>query len=271
MNQKPQHSLKTTPKPKRPRKTKNVKRTAPRPKKIYSCDLCGRQFFKKHKIQFHMTIRHLIHYTECKICNKKLRSYTFKGHILSHATERNFQCKICDKKFRTNDSLKNHISSHNKPHECSTCGKKFALKARRNKHEQGHQQRDFKVLECELCGMKFLTKQRLKCHQRNHEEKSTKSLKCLRCNFSTDNKIYFKRHQKSHELKDKKAAQIKNPINCEKCPAVLRNKQALRCHMINCHPIAPYECDLCGRVINARTNFIKHINYHLYMKKLQVD
>ena len=100
-------------------------------------------------------------------------------------------------------------------------------------------------------------------------KESQKSLKCSKCNYSADDKINFNIHQKSHELKDKKAADIKNPLKCENCRAVLRNKQSLRCHMINCHPIAPYECDLCGRIINARTNFIKHIKYHIKMRKLQ--
>ncbi|CAG9810675.1 unnamed protein product [Chironomus riparius] len=236
----------------------------------FSCDLCGKQWQTKQQIVSHIKTGHMF-FSECPICNKKLRYGGYNLHLISHMTEKNFKCKVCDKKFKAPNDVKTHLKTHNKQFECRTCGNKFAKKKSLINHEQIHQKKDSTVLECKFCGMRFKYLNHLNRHQKNHKEKSTKSLKCLRCNFSTDNKRNFLKHQKNHELKDKKAAQIKNPINCEKCPAVLRNKQALRCHMINCHPIAPYECDLCGRVINARTNFIKHINYHLNMKKLQVD
>ncbi|ETN85546.1 zinc finger, C2H2 type [Necator americanus] len=51
--------------------------------------------------------------------------------------DRECQCEICGKTFGRHWLLQGHLRTHNeKPHHCSRCGKRFALKSYLSKHEE---------------------------------------------------------------------------------------------------------------------------------------
>jgi hypothetical protein len=98
---------------------------------------------------------------------------------------------------------------------------------------------------------------------RTHDKTAPKKYKCDRCDHASHTLNLFKVHKRSHLLKDKKYAEIENPVKCSKCPAHLKNEHALKYHMMNVHPKDVCHCDLCGRIIRAKSNMMKHIRIHL--------
>jgi Zinc finger, C2H2 type/C2H2-type zinc finger len=93
----------------------------------------------------------------CEICQRSFDESFKDLHIASHGEERVF-CKICNRKFDTQESLDIHMKAlpdHSpfsfgkryetnpeilkaRPHECSTCGKRFPRIREKLQHERIH-------------------------------------------------------------------------------------------------------------------------------------
>ncbi|XP_037040079.1 zinc finger protein 184-like [Bradysia coprophila] len=76
----------------------------------------------------------------CNICNKQFRikSYLYQ-HLVTHDNERKHKCNMCTKEFKRLAGLNQHIRGYHykiKPHECTVCKHRFALKGdmRRCRH-----------------------------------------------------------------------------------------------------------------------------------------
>ena len=120
-----------------------------------------------------------------------------------------------------------------------------------------------KSFECEVCCKKFNLHRHLKLHRKIHDENRSKPFKCQRCGFATDTNQRFKKHVRFHETKDKKFSAMKNPLKCEKCPTLCRNKGALGKHLITVHPKIFFQCDLCGSYKDDKSTLRGHIKFHL--------
>ena len=80
------------------------------------------------------------------------------------------KCIVCDKEYAFMSVLKKHIISHGgeKPYSCKTCGRKFARKSDRDRHERIHTEEkpprhkaidcEEKPYDCEVSGKSFRTK-----------------------------------------------------------------------------------------------------------------
>ena len=157
--------------------------------------------------------------------------------------------------------LKTHEKCHEKKFECKICGKMFALQQSLKQHEE-LVHKNPKSFECEICGVKFSYKQALSKHRAAHDRNFKKPFQCHRCGFATTGNYDFKRHQNFHERQDVKLSAIKNPIKCEKCPAVLKSGTALSTHMRNIHPKRFFQCDLCAREFKTKHKVFRHMKVH---------
>lgn len=79
----------------------------------FSCDHCGKKFFKKGDLIPHLKfVIGEISYP-CDHCDKKCETASdLKIHIRSHTKEKPFSCAICDKSFRTLAARSAHLEIH---------------------------------------------------------------------------------------------------------------------------------------------------------------
>lgn len=234
----------------------------------FECDFDGKVFERRSSLYIHMHVH--IPKVKCKICQKELKPQSLNQHLISfHASTKEFECEICSKGFKSKMYLDLHSKTHNKVHECNICNKTFPLKTNLKKHKMEVHE-NLRAFECQICGKKFNRIYILKSHQKLHDRNRPKPLKCQRCDYATDRKTDYKAHQKTHEYQDKKLATMKNPLNCNKCPALCRDKRALRQHIRIVHANNPHQCDLCGNYYKTRGNLQRHINGHIKQQTMQL-
>jgi hypothetical protein len=235
----------------------------------FVCDLDGKMFYTLESIKTH--IKGHIQAIECQICGKKIKNLGMRAHIENvHNSESNFPCKLCPKSFKSIHSFKFHKKVHDKKFECPICKQKLSHKFEIERHRKAHAREKLKIYECKLCGLKLASLAVLNSHQSIHTSK-IRTLNCSRCDYATNCRGSLIKHQKYHKVTDERIAKYKNPVKCDKCLTVLRNNNALRIHMMNVHPIAPYECDKCGRIINTKRNMLKHLKFHIEREALESE
>lgn len=72
---------------------------------------------------------------------------------------------------------------------------------------------------------------------------------CIDCDERFDSKLHFDIHRSGHL----------NNMKCAICNMVLKSLKNYEKHCLRCKP---YECQICGRVVRFRPNFIKHMRVH---------
>ncbi|XP_057712486.1 gastrula zinc finger protein XlCGF17.1-like [Corythoichthys intestinalis] len=132
----------------------------------------------------------------CPQCGKTLKTVSLRGHMKTHAAEKDFVCSVCGVQMATKSHLKRHILTHTgeKPVLCSECGKRFATEVCLKKHMRTHTGE--KPQECFVCHRRFGDKQLLRNHMRTHT--GEKPYACQLCGkrFAIQSGII--KHQKVH-------------------------------------------------------------------------
>lgn len=72
---------------------------------------------------------------------------------------------------------------------------------------------------------------------------------CKACAICLSGKEQFEIHQSGHE----------NNLRCNLCTMILKNFKNYEKHVAKCKP---FECNICGKTIRFRPNFIKHMRIH---------
>ena len=143
--------------------------------KKYICSECGRSFFEKAELDFHLSSH-----------NPK---------------DQNIQCDICKLMFKNTKTLYYHKKrSHdpsNKIHICYQCGKSYTDSHHLNRHMESHGQ---KSSYCKTCGKAFQSEQKVKAHVRKVHEKWRRAddteKPCALCDKKFPNFGSMKRHLK---------------------------------------------------------------------------
>lgn len=161
-------------------------------KKLFHCDICGKDFSRKEYLQIHENNHLPENPFTCKICGREFnRSFPLKKHQQTHETAEKrrekykanlFKCKICDEKFPDHSSLLVHYSSkHSNSNDdvddstvkegpmsgfpCHICGKLYMKEISRKRHIPIHKRKPF---HCDLCKRNFVLDNQLQEHKAKH-------------------------------------------------------------------------------------------------------
>ncbi|XP_045416433.1 PR domain zinc finger protein 14 [Lemur catta] len=126
----------------------------------FPCERCGRMFTYEYYRDKH------IKYTPC----------VDKG-------DRRFPCSLCKRSFEKQGRLRihiRHVHEKHRPHQCSTCGKRFTQSSTLRKHMRVHSGE--RPYQCMYCTKKFSASSILRTHIRQHS--GEKPFKCKHCGKS---------------------------------------------------------------------------------------
>ncbi|XP_017291298.1 zinc finger protein 205-like [Kryptolebias marmoratus] len=149
----------------------NTHRKSPTGEKLFSCQFCGKSFF---------------------------RNSILMGHMRTHTGERPFSCPTCGKSFTYKHALNTHMVTHTgvKPYTCLICGKGFINKSILTNHIRIHTGE--MPFSCQTCGTSFNQKSNLVRHMRTHT--GEKPFSCPTCGKSFNHKCNLLRHMVTHRV-----------------------------------------------------------------------
>lgn len=114
-----------------------------RTKPTFVCDICGKGFYDKSKLNNHGVVHTEERPFQCEICSHKFKAQSaVNRHIRNrHTTERRYKCNQCDKTYRDSSDLRRHRWSHGgyeKKFQCTFCNKKFFERKTLKYHMKTH-------------------------------------------------------------------------------------------------------------------------------------
>lgn len=109
---------------------KHNKGTMPKPK-THLCDLCGKGYQNKSKLNCHYRVHTGYKPYKCKYCDKDFTKKDYLNmHERIHSGEKPYSCDFCGKCFNQSAPLRIHIRSHTgeRPYVCHLCTSGFSSK-----------------------------------------------------------------------------------------------------------------------------------------------
>nr|DBA34537.1 TPA: hypothetical protein GDO54_002088 [Pyxicephalus adspersus] len=245
--------------------------------KKYTCEICGRKFFRVDVLRDHIHI----HFKDIALMNDQQRDeFIRKIGISSEDNDDNsdasgdsephkYACKRCQISFaRGKEYLKHIMDVHaENGYNCSICHRRFALKATYHAHMVIHRENlpDPEVQKyihpCEVCGRIFNSIGNLERHKLIHS--GVKSHGCEQCGKSFARKDMLKEHMRVHD-------NIREYL-CAECGKGMKTKHALRHHMKLHKGIKEYECVECHRKFAQKVNMLKHYKRHTGIKDFMCE
>ncbi|XP_063812753.1 LOW QUALITY PROTEIN: PR domain zinc finger protein 15 [Pseudophryne corroboree] len=245
--------------------------------KKYTCEICGRKFFRVDVLRDHIHI----HFKDIALMNDQQREeFIGKIGISSEDNDDNsdgsadsephkYSCKRCQISFaRGKEYLKHIMDVHaENGYDCSICHRRFALKATYHAHMVIHRENlpDPEVQKyihpCEVCGRIFNSIGNLERHKLIHS--GVKSHGCGQCGKSFARKDMLKEHMRVHD-------NIREYL-CAECGKGMKTKHALRHHMKLHKGIKEYECVECHRKFAQKVNMLKHYKRHTGIKDFMCE
>ncbi|XP_075449807.1 PR domain zinc finger protein 15 isoform X1 [Ascaphus truei] len=245
--------------------------------KKYTCEICGRKFFRVDVLRDHIHI----HFKDIALMNDQQREeFIGKIGISSEDNDENsdgsadsephkYSCKRCQISFaRGKDYLKHIMDVHaENGYDCSICHRRFALKATYHAHMVIHRENlpDPEVQKyihpCDVCGRIFNSIGNLERHKLIHS--GVKSHGCDQCGKSFARKDMLKEHMRVHD-------NIREYL-CAECGKGMKTKHALRHHMKLHKGIKEYECTECHRKFAQKVNMLKHYKRHTGIKDFMCE
>lgn len=224
----------------------------------YTCDICGKGFYVKYKLNVHVKSHSNQKCFKCSICFDSFTDASAcERHVKLHndSTVNKFKCPQCPSYLISEDSLKNHIflrHTEAKTFSCDFCQKLFSCKSRCNDHIKltHHQVRNH---VCDLCGKAFSSKPILRVHVNSHN--GIKAFECHICNRTFAHHSTLKNHIERHSNE-------KNFL-CSQCGGSFYSDRTLRFHIASAHTLdKPHPCPHCDKKFVAKYQLRNHINQH---------
>lgn len=259
----------------------------------YKCDFdgCGRTYFSRNDLRTHSK-RHQISYHVCEICGRNIKGVEwFRRHVKTHTEGPQFTCEVCGSKFRRKAQLQTHMVTHTgkcrrcygvdwrdrildylfipglTPHECGTCGKRFALKYNLEAHVKRHLKKEESEPDCKE------DKEKEKIEEGQKESvpekrtwkyyvKSESSGKKHHLTCDTCGESIHKREMEGHVNKHLG----RRPYSCDVpgCTQAFYGLRGIKEHKMVVHSdkVIRYECSICNRSIKGSGTFKRHVMMH---------
>ena len=106
-------------------------------------------------------------------------------------------------------------------------------------------------LRCQKCNKQFSTKGNLKIHVKLHTGQF--KFYCDTCRKGFNNLSHYKQHMRGHEGVR---------YHCQYCYKLFVNKVNLQYHLSSHTGQYRFKCEICGQGINAKPEFLKHLESH---------
>ncbi|XP_058460855.1 zinc finger protein OZF-like isoform X2 [Malaya genurostris] len=190
----------------------------------YRCDMCGKYFKDKYKLNYHVRIHSPELSHRCDVCGKVFaHQSTLSNHKRIHSGERAFKCATCGKAFVQSSALSNHTKIHTgeRPHECLICGISFIQKINLIYHIRIHSNE--RPYRCNICNKSFIQQSHIKNHMKVH--KKDNPLDCSICGKSYTDLNELTEHYSSHT--------VELPFRCQTCGKCFAQANHLKIHKKN--------------------------------------
>ncbi|XP_064095194.1 gastrula zinc finger protein XlCGF26.1-like [Macrobrachium nipponense] len=141
----------------------------------HECDICGRRFLVRGRVETHKRTVHGIGTADQQLCSYCGRTFSSRYNMDYHLAKEHgigcakmpVTCNLCGKKFSEKSSYQSHVKTKHLDHrfECEHCGKKYATRGMRNHHINEMHNSSY-CYECTLCGEQFKLIFRYRYHMR---------------------------------------------------------------------------------------------------------
>lgn len=233
--------------------------------KTHKCTKCGQVFENKNQLKSHNRTHQLNSSTKkplmvtCTQCKLKFIS---KEELDNHLKEtaHKYTCYTCFKEFDTQNSLHNHLATHQDLllFVCDICMQPFKTRNDLSRHASTHNDNISKNRTCKICLMTFKTSFHLKRHELTRHT-DARPFKCDICEMTFARKDKLKQHEAKH---------VDRPIfSCNQCGKGFYRKEHLKDHEITRHTKQyPFECENCKKGFVHSKDLHRHIRVrHLGM------
>ncbi|XP_066952102.1 zinc finger protein 227-like isoform X1 [Macrobrachium rosenbergii] len=161
------------------------------------------------------------------------------------------QCSLCNVTFHSKEEYKAH--SHDSPHECNFCGKKYQSRLNLETHiKKYHEETEWMKYKCATCGKSFGFLLALERHMKEHNP--NQKFCCDQCGKVFKNLANLKNHIPLHTRDE--------VYECPHCPKIYYIKYSYEKHLKTheCNP--QYHCDICDRKFIEKKQFEVHLERH---------
>uniref|UniRef100_A0A8C6TJA0 C2H2-type domain-containing protein n=1 Tax=Neogobius melanostomus TaxID=47308 RepID=A0A8C6TJA0_9GOBI len=206
----------------------------------------------------------------CKVCGQLFNSETIlTKHALSHVDNPDKSlCGVCGLQLESPEELKSHLETHQKLHQCDTCGRYFLSFYTCKKHmmekkcvrekdtdtsQKGHKLNQDKRYRCDMCPQLFKYKAQLGVHYRKHTGEGKCS--CDVCGKCLVDYRSLCRHRLTHTGQ-------KN-FGCKTCGMMFTTNQGLKSHeKTHSAREKTFLCDVCSKSFYTNALLLLHQKRH---------